>query len=176
MTKTYHDIEAVTKLLDEKEKDLELAAQIGKQLLERDQQLESKIEILEVELDRTSDMVNQLRHEIVLKDNLLKSFIEFESEAYCEEQVHRDALAKHAHGGTVTSNEQVNEYKRRIRDLEHENRVLKSQDEVYDFVHSSSFGKKDEKSSHENCLKEIGNLIFLCAEIGIVLNDYFWLI
>jgi hypothetical protein len=29
MTKTYHDIDAVTRLLQEKEKDLELAAKIG---------------------------------------------------------------------------------------------------------------------------------------------------
>ena len=35
MTKTYHDVEAVTRLLEEKEKDLELAAKIGQELLER---------------------------------------------------------------------------------------------------------------------------------------------
>jgi trafficking kinesin-binding protein 1 len=164
MTKTYHDIEAVTKLLDEKEKDLELAAQIGKQLLERDQQLESKIEILEVELDRTTDMVNQLRHDIVLKDNLLKSFIEFESEAFTDEQVYRDPMVKRAYGDAAASNEQVKDCKRRIRDLEYENQMLKSRNEAYeseDFVHSSSFGKANVKSSHENCLKEIGNFNFL---------------
>lgn len=60
MTKTYYDIEAVTKLLDEKEKDLELAATIGKQLLEKDQQLEAKIEFLEIQLEKTSEMVREL--------------------------------------------------------------------------------------------------------------------
>jgi trafficking kinesin-binding protein 1 len=32
MTKTYHDVDAVTRLLQEKEKDLELAAKIGQVL------------------------------------------------------------------------------------------------------------------------------------------------
>ncbi len=88
MTKTYYDIDAVTKLLDEKEKDLELAATIGKQLLEKDSELEIKIEFLETQLEKTSDLVNQLRHEIHLKENLLKNFIESECEAilYYENQ------------------------------------------------------------------------------------------
>ena len=59
---------------------MELAATIGKQLLEKDQQLEVKIEILEIELEKTSEMVNQLRYEINLKDNLIKSFIDSEIE------------------------------------------------------------------------------------------------
>lgn len=43
MTKTYHDVEAVTRLLEEKEKDLELAAKIGQELLERNRFLEDKV-------------------------------------------------------------------------------------------------------------------------------------
>lgn len=39
MTKAYNDIDAVTQLLEEKEKDLELAAKIGQQLLERNKQV-----------------------------------------------------------------------------------------------------------------------------------------
>ena len=35
MTRTYHDVEAVTRLLQEKETDLELAAKIGQELLDR---------------------------------------------------------------------------------------------------------------------------------------------
>ena len=37
---------------------MELAATIGKQLLEKDQQLEVKIEILELELEKTTEMVS----------------------------------------------------------------------------------------------------------------------
>ena len=42
MTKAYNDIDAVTRLLEEKEKDLELAAKIGQQLLERNKQVSSR--------------------------------------------------------------------------------------------------------------------------------------
>ena len=48
MTKTYHDVEAVTRLLEEKENDLELAAKIGQELLERNRRLEERVAYLEV--------------------------------------------------------------------------------------------------------------------------------
>ena len=120
MTKTYYDIDAVNKLLEEvsqcyhfipfsisffkisikkkqKEKDLELAATIGKHLLDKGQDLETRIEILEEQLEKATDMVinlkllnclkinhflkqvNQLRHEITLKDDLLTNFIELDN-------------------------------------------------------------------------------------------------
>ena len=50
MTKTYHDVEAVTSLLQEKENDLELAAKIGQELLERNQRLEERVSVLEFQL------------------------------------------------------------------------------------------------------------------------------
>jgi hypothetical protein len=61
---------------------LELAATIGKQLLDKGQLLETKIQELEEELEKASDMVNQLRHEINLKDDLLQSFIELDNENF----------------------------------------------------------------------------------------------
>ncbi len=64
----------------EKEKDLELAATIGKQLLDKGQLLETKIQELEEELEKASDMVNQLRYEINLKDGLLQNFIDLDDE------------------------------------------------------------------------------------------------
>ena len=50
MTKTYHDVEAVTSLLQEKENDLELAAKIGQELLERNRRLEERVNGLEVSI------------------------------------------------------------------------------------------------------------------------------
>ncbi|CAG0890402.1 unnamed protein product [Darwinula stevensoni] len=71
MTKTYNDIDAVTKLLEEKEKDLELAARIGQQLLGRNHALEDRIAALEGELALANDTCTQLRHELQLKSELL---------------------------------------------------------------------------------------------------------
>ncbi len=47
-------------MFSQKERDLELAATIGKQLLEKDQQLEAKIEYLEIQLEKTTEMVGEL--------------------------------------------------------------------------------------------------------------------
>ncbi|RWS30115.1 Trafficking kinesin-binding protein 1-like protein, partial [Leptotrombidium deliense] len=57
MTKTYNDIEAVTKLLEEKERDLELAARIGQSLLEQNNDLKVRNEELENELAAANENV-----------------------------------------------------------------------------------------------------------------------
>ena len=65
MTKIiYDDIEAVTSLLREKENDLELAAKIGQELLERNQRLEERVSSLEVQLNSNIELITQLRHSI----------------------------------------------------------------------------------------------------------------
>ena len=62
MTKiVYNDIEAVTSLLHEKENDLELAAKIGQELLERNQILEERVSDLEVQLNLNIETITQLR-------------------------------------------------------------------------------------------------------------------
>ena len=64
MTKTYHDVEAVTRLLAEKEKDLELAAKIGQELLQRNKETEEKVSRLEHENQIANDTIIQLKHEL----------------------------------------------------------------------------------------------------------------
>ncbi|XP_076665921.1 trafficking kinesin-binding protein milt isoform X2 [Andrena cerasifolii] len=72
MTKTYNDIEAVTRLLEEKEKDLELTARIGKELLSHNQKLETTVTNLESELKETNESLTQLTHELVKKTELIQ--------------------------------------------------------------------------------------------------------
>ncbi|XP_073944133.1 trafficking kinesin-binding protein milt isoform X2 [Choristoneura fumiferana] len=72
MTKTYNDIEAVTRLLEEKEKDLELTARIGKELLAANGRLEARVTSLEGELKGARDHVTQLRHDLIAKTDLLQ--------------------------------------------------------------------------------------------------------
>ena len=71
MTKTYHDVEAVTSLLQEKENDLELAAKIGQELLERNQRLEERVSVLEFQLTSSTDLITQLKHDLTVKTDLL---------------------------------------------------------------------------------------------------------
>ncbi|XP_006824140.1 trafficking kinesin-binding protein 1-like [Saccoglossus kowalevskii] len=74
MTKTYNDIDAVTRLLEEKEKDLELAAKIGQTLLQQNKNLELKNDQLEEQLTHATEKVSQLTHEINLKTDLLQIY------------------------------------------------------------------------------------------------------
>ncbi|XP_076459433.1 trafficking kinesin-binding protein 1-like isoform X2 [Babylonia areolata] len=67
MTRTCNDIETVTSLLEEKERDLELAARIGQTLLSKNQDLSSRKEALEEQLSLANDTINQLKHELSKK-------------------------------------------------------------------------------------------------------------
>ncbi|XP_017795323.1 PREDICTED: trafficking kinesin-binding protein milt [Habropoda laboriosa] len=72
MTKTYNDIEAVTRLLEEKEKDLELTARIGKELLSHNQKLETTVTSLETGLKEANERITQLTHELAKKTELIQ--------------------------------------------------------------------------------------------------------
>ena len=67
-SRTYHDVEAVTRLLEEKEKDLELAAHIGQELLQRNKESDDKVARLETELCGANDLITQLRHELQVSE------------------------------------------------------------------------------------------------------------
>ncbi|XP_065352268.1 trafficking kinesin-binding protein milt isoform X2 [Cloeon dipterum] len=71
MTKTYDDPEAVTRLLEEKEKDLELTARIGQELLAHNKQLEEQVGALEAQLKEQHDKLVQTQHELHSKAELL---------------------------------------------------------------------------------------------------------
>lgn len=72
MTKTYDDIEAVTRLLEEKEKDLELTARIGKELLQNNNKLENTVASLEIDLKSAHEKITQLSHEVQKKTELIQ--------------------------------------------------------------------------------------------------------
>ena len=141
-----------------KEKDLELAATIGKQLLEKDQELEAKIEYLELQLEKTTEMVNQLRHDINLKDNLLKTFLDCESDSNSyslndsasETNNNKKLNNKHFNN----KNDQLNEYKKQIADLQDENDLLRDK---ADYFEKETFALESKESTLlENCFRELG--------------------
>lgn len=66
------DVEVVTHLLAEKDRDLELAARIGQALLKRNHILTEQNEALEEQLGQAFDKVHQLQHELTKKDELLR--------------------------------------------------------------------------------------------------------
>lgn len=73
MTRAYDDIEAVTRLLEEKEKDLELTVQIGKELLAQNTRLENRVVELEGEVKSANENLAQLSYELHTKTTLLSA-------------------------------------------------------------------------------------------------------
>ncbi|KAG8185931.1 hypothetical protein JTE90_010717 [Oedothorax gibbosus] len=74
MTKTYNDIDAVTRLLEEKERDLELAARIGQSLLDQNKDLRNRNDLLEQELGVSCETITQLKHDLSVKNGLLQIY------------------------------------------------------------------------------------------------------
>ncbi|TNN11839.1 Trafficking kinesin-binding protein isoform 1 [Schistosoma japonicum] len=75
MTKTYEDLDAITQLLEEKQTDLELAAKIGKNLLAKNHDLQSRLLETEKNLSARDEIISQLNHNLTVKDNLLRIFL-----------------------------------------------------------------------------------------------------
>ncbi|XP_075927464.1 trafficking kinesin-binding protein 1 isoform X6 [Petromyzon marinus] len=74
MTKTYSDIDAVTRLLEEKERDVELAARIGQSLLQKIKVLTDRNETLEEQIGHATEEAAQLRHDLAMKEELLQIY------------------------------------------------------------------------------------------------------
>ncbi|KAH8273605.1 hypothetical protein KR018_003988 [Drosophila ironensis] len=143
MTRAYDDIEAVTRLLEEKEKDLELTVQIGKELLTQNNALEARVADLETDLKASNDDRAQLVHELHKKNELIS------------------VLTNDADDGTDTDTPTMSKsitldlLQRKVNTLLDENKSLKS--EATQLAH-----KTDEVEEHERQLM---------ADIGAQLND-----
>ncbi|KAK6325635.1 hypothetical protein J4Q44_G00049770 [Coregonus suidteri] len=126
MTKTYNDIEVVTHLLAERDRDLELAARIGQSLLQRNHLLQERNESVEEQLAQTLDQVHQLQHELGKKDELLRMVAsaseESETDSSCSTPLHpRQPLAPAA------ALSQLEALQGKMSDLEEENLALRSE-------------------------------------------------
>ncbi|CAH1977066.1 unnamed protein product [Acanthoscelides obtectus] len=113
MTKTYDDIEAVTRLLEEKEKDLELTARIGKELLANNNKLENTVASLETDLKAAHEKITQLSHEVHKKTELIQILTNDMDESGLDSP-----------GGGRVNLELLN---KRISSLEDENNALKTE-------------------------------------------------
>lgn len=111
MSKTYDDIEAVTRLLEEKEKDLELTARIGKELLQVNNKLESNVTNLEAELRTANEKITQLSHEVTKKTELI--------------QILTNDMDDGQESGSYTGRINLDLMQKRISSLEDENKSLK---------------------------------------------------
>ncbi|XP_051894329.1 trafficking kinesin-binding protein 1-like [Pristis pectinata] len=153
VTKTYHDIEAVTHLLEEKERDLELAARIGQSLLKQNRELTDSNEYLEEQLQRTTEEVAQLKHEVSMRDDLLQLYTnsteESEPSSSCGTPLRRNESSV-----SLQSYLHLEMLQQKLRNLESENHRLKHK-ALQLSTETLEYENKEEELVM-NCVKELG--------------------
>ncbi|KAI4497787.1 hypothetical protein M0802_007113 [Mischocyttarus mexicanus] len=144
MTKTYNDIEAVTRLLEEKEKDLELTARIGKELLTHNQKLESTVNALESDLKEANEKITQLNHELYKKTELIQILTNDVDESSSE-------------SGTPTGLRGINldMMQRKISTLEDENKQLRNEFSI--LIHETNDTEEQEARLVRDIASQLAN-------------------
>ncbi|XP_055645794.1 huntingtin-associated protein 1 isoform X1 [Falco peregrinus] len=124
ITKTYHDIDAVTNLLDEKERDLELAARIGQSLLKQNRGLTERNELLEEQLELAKEEIAQLRHEVSMRDDLLHFYTTTTEESEPTSTT-STPLRRHESSLSLQQYFQYDTLQQKLKCLEEENQKLR---------------------------------------------------
>ncbi|XP_035516199.1 trafficking kinesin-binding protein 1, partial [Morone saxatilis] len=122
VTKTYHDIKAVTHLLEEKERDLELAARIGQSLLKQNQELTARNEMLDEQLEIAKEEIAQLRHELTMRDDLLQFYASTEE---IENAEARSPIKRNESCSSLSNFVHYDFLQQKLKGLEDENRKLR---------------------------------------------------
>ncbi|XP_072303768.1 trafficking kinesin-binding protein 1-like isoform X2 [Eucyclogobius newberryi] len=125
MTKTYNDIDAVTRLLEEKERDLELAAKIGQSLLKKNRALTEQNDYLEEQVAQITEEVAQLHHELNLKDELLQFYTNAAEES--EDEPGSSPTGRKRKGEAASGAFVSDTLQQKLQELEEENLSLRSE-------------------------------------------------
>ncbi|XP_029299543.1 trafficking kinesin-binding protein 1 [Cottoperca gobio] len=147
MTKTYNDIDAVTRLLEEKERDLELAARIGQSLLKKNRNLTEQNDYLEERVGQIAEEVAQLHHEMNLKDELLQFYTNAVEES--EDESSSSPTGKRSKVETATGGI----LQRKLKELEDENLSLRS--EAHHLKSETEIYEEKEQQLVNDCVKEL---------------------
>ncbi|KFO33300.1 Trafficking kinesin-binding protein 1 [Fukomys damarensis] len=185
MTKTYNDIDAVTRLLEEKERDLELAARIGQSLLKKNKALSERNELLEEQVEHIREEVSQLRHELSMKDELLQFYTsaaeESEPESVCSTPPAKEAglligtkvvlgvagntrLKRNESSSSVQNYFHLDSLQKKLKDLEEENVVLRS--EACQLKTETITYEEKEQQLVNDCVKELRDANVQIASIS----------
>uniref|UniRef100_A0A452T4G6 Trafficking kinesin protein 1 n=1 Tax=Ursus maritimus TaxID=29073 RepID=A0A452T4G6_URSMA len=163
MTKTYNDIDAVTRLLEEKERDLELAARIGQSLLKKNKTLTERNELLEEQVEYIREEVSQLRHELSMKDELLQFYTSAAEESE-PESVCSTPLKRNESSSSVQNYFHLDSLQKKLKDLEEENVVLRS--EACQLKTETITYEEKEQQLVNDCVKELRDANVQIASIS----------
>ncbi|XP_070588120.1 trafficking kinesin-binding protein 2 isoform X2 [Erythrolamprus reginae] len=147
-----NDIEVITHLLAEKDRDLELAARIGQALLRRNHSLTEQNDVLEDQLGQAFDKIHQLQHELTKKDELLRvvstASEESETDSSCSTPLRFNESFNLSQGLL-----QLDILQDKLRELEEENLLLRTK-----ACHLKTETMTYEDKEHQlvtDCVKEI---------------------
>ncbi|XP_054637499.1 trafficking kinesin-binding protein 1 isoform X3 [Dunckerocampus dactyliophorus] len=152
MTKTYSDIDAVTRLLEEKERDLELAARIGQSLLKKNKALSERNELLEEQVEHIREEVSQLRHDVSMKDELLQFYTSAAEESEGESTTSTPVRPSENNVSTPPFFP-LDSLQKRLKDLEEENKCLRSEASHLE-TETISYEEKEQQLVND-CVKEL---------------------
>lgn len=133
ITKAYHDIEAVTHLLEEKERDLELAARIGQSLLKKNKTLTEHNKLLDEQLESTKEEIAQLRHELSMRDDLLHFYASTEDIEHATETL----LIRNDSSSSLSNYINYDFLQQKLKGLEEENFKLRTEADELTFETSN---------------------------------------
>ncbi|KAM9334288.1 trafficking kinesin-binding protein 2 isoform 2-T2 [Symphorus nematophorus] len=155
MTKTYNDMEVVTQLLAERDRDLELAARIGQSLLQRNHLLQERNEAIEEQLAQALDQVHQLQHELSKKDELLRMVASASEESETDSSVSTPLRQPLPPGGTTAAAalSQLESLQSKLQELEEENLALRS--EACQLKSDTITYEEKEQQLVSDCVKEL---------------------
>ncbi|XP_074080038.1 huntingtin-associated protein 1 isoform X2 [Macrotis lagotis] len=155
VTKTYHDIDAVTSLLEEKERDLELAARIGQSLLKQNCSLSKQNELLEEQLELAREEIAQLRHEVAMRDNLLHLYTDTVEES--ESSSAAPTPLRHCDSSVSLQHcIQLDTLQQKLRGLEEENQQLRL--EATSIVTETSQYEDQEQQLMLDCVEQFSEV------------------
>lgn len=133
--------------MKQKEKDLELTARIGKELLTHNQKLESTVNALETELKEANEKITQLSHELLKKTELIQILTNDVDESSSE-------------AGTPTGLRGINLdlLQRKINSLEEQNNQLHG--ELDKLIHDADDSEQQEARLVKDIAAQLGMPFF----------------
>ncbi|KAM8773619.1 trafficking kinesin-binding protein 1 isoform 2-T2 [Acanthopagrus schlegelii] len=153
VTKTYHDIKAVTHLLEEKERDLELAARIGQSLLKQNQELTTRNGILDEQLEIAKEEIAQLRHELSMRDDLLQFYASTEE---IENAESHSPIKRNESCSSLSNFVHYDFLQMKLKGLEDENRKLRL--EATELTTETTNYEEQEQELMMVCVEELSSV------------------
>ncbi|KAJ8254994.1 hypothetical protein GJAV_G00199710 [Gymnothorax javanicus] len=152
MTKAYNDIDVVTHLLAERDRDLELAARIGQSLLQRNHLLQERNESVEEQLAEALDQVHQLQHELSKKDELLRMVASASEESETDSSCSTPLRQNHSLSAALALS-QLESLQGKLQELEEENQALRL--EATHLKKETITYEEKEQQLVSDCVKEL---------------------